>query len=193
MKIRRSGFSFIEIVVSVGILGSIVTPFLLAIQASYAGTGRNREYIQAWNLAREKIEELRTVPVRSLKSDFEIYVNTPNKHDNIFTNEFFGPYGRMKTDEEFFYEKFTDVWGERRKLTDSVKPRFARNFKKYYGFDYQEYPAGYERFRRTTQVTDLTDPNHPNNMLKKVIVTIDIERKGKKTVPVVLSAYMVNR
>lgn len=186
----RAGFTFIEIVVSVAILGSIITPFLLAIQGSYRGSGRNRELIQAYNLAREKVEELRAVPVARLQSDWDIYVAG---EESIFANEFFGPYARMKQNQENFYAGFSDVWTEDKKFTESVMALFTARFKEQYGFDYEVYDPGYERFRRYTKVEDLTSPEHPNNVLKKVTVTVLIETKGTKPIPIELVAYMVNR
>lgn len=186
----RAGFTFIEIVVSVAILGSIITPFLLAIQGSYRGSGRNRELIQAYNLAREKIEELRAVPVAQLQSDWDVYVAGET---NIFANEFFGPYARMKQNPENFYAGFSDVWTEEKKFTESVMALFTKRFKEYYGFDYEAYDPGYDRFRRYTRIEDLTSPAHPTNILKKVTVTVLIETKGTDPLPVELVAYMVNR
>jgi prepilin-type N-terminal cleavage/methylation domain-containing protein len=186
----RAGFTFIEIVVSVAILGSIITPFLLAIQGSYRGSGRNRELIQAYNLAREKVEELRAVPVAKLQSDWDVYVAGES---SIFANEFFGPYARMKQNPENFYSGFSDVWTEDKKFTESVMALFTERFKEYYGFEYEPYDPGYERFRRYSKVEDLTSPEHPNNVLKKVTVTVLIETKGTKPLTVELVAYMVNR
>ena len=186
----RAGFTFIEIVVSVAILGSIITPFLLAIQGSYRGSGRNRELIQAYNLAREKVEELRAVPVARLQSDWDVYVAGES---NIFANEFFGPYARMKQSSENFYAGFSDVWTEDKKFTESVMALFTARFKEFHGFEYETYAPGYERFRRYTKVEDLTSPEHPNNVLKKVTVTVLIETKGSNPLPIELVAYMVNR
>lgn len=186
----RAGFTFLEIMVAVGILASVVTPYMMIVQQTYKGAGKNREYIQAYNLAREKLEELRAVPPEALKSDWEVYVDGDT---NIFADEFFGPYARMKQNEESFYKGFSDVWTEEKQLTDSVMAKFKGVFKGYYGFDYELYPRDYERYRRYTKVEDLTDPGHPNNVLKKVTVTVVIDSTNTKNRPVILMGYMVNR
>lgn len=186
----RAGFTFLEVVVSVGILAVMVAPFMAVYQNVYQGTGKTREYIQAFNLCREKLEELRAVPVGLLVSDWEVYVAGG---ENIFADEFFGPYARMKKDEKMFYREFSDVWAEGKTLPGSLEAKFHARFKEYYGFTYQNYPREYQRFRRTTRVEDLTDPEHPNNLLKKVTVTVVIDSRATRGRPVSMMAYMTNR
>jgi type II secretory pathway pseudopilin PulG len=186
----RSGFTFLEIMVAVGILAATVTPFMMVVQQNFRGAGKNREYVQAYNLAREKLEELRAVAPERLKGDWEVYVEGEG---NIFADEFFGPYARMKQNPENFYQGFSDVWTEEKQLTESVMAKFKKRFKAHYGFDYETYPREYERFRRFTKVEDKTDPAHPNNVIKKVSVTVIIDSTATRNRPITLMAYMVNR
>ncbi len=188
---RRAGFSFVEILMTVTVLAVIVGPFLMTIQQAYLGSGKNREYIQAFNLCREKLEELRVVPPERLKSDWDVYVAGDL---NIFQDEFFGPYAKMKQNPEAFYAAFSDVHSEDHQLTESVMARFRRVFKTYHGFDYQLYPGDYgSRFRRYTKVEDLTDKAHPNNVLKKITVTVVIDSKSTRGRELKLMAYATNR
>jgi hypothetical protein len=175
---------------SVGILAAVVAPFMAINQQVYQGSGKTREYIQAYNLCREKIEELRAVPVQSLASDWDVYVAGDV---NIFQDEVFGPFARMKQNEEMFYKDFSDVWADGKTLPASLKAKFEKRFHEHYGFAYQVYPREYMRFRRTTQVEDLSDPQHPNNLLKKGIVTVVIDSRATHNRPVILMAYMTNR
>src|SRR5581483_6967611 len=119
-------------------------------------------------LAVEKIEELRGIPARNLVSDRKIYIETERLSDNIFADEFFGDYSRMREDKKYFLEKFSDIYTEQNKYPDNVMERFQRNFKKYYGFDYQLYPSGYEAFRRITEVTEVEDKDHPQYTTRRV-------------------------
>ena len=130
------------------------------------------------------------MPVALLASDWDVYVNGPV---NILSDEFFGPFARMKQSEELFYREFSDVWAEGNTLPGSLAARFEKRFKQYYGFDFEVYPRDYSRFRRTTKVQDLTDPKHPNNLLKKVTVTVVIDSRSTPGRPVTLMAYMTNR
>lgn len=186
----RAGFTFLEVVFAVALLACVMTPFLLSVQTSFKSATKNREVVQAFNLAREKLEELRAVPPEKLKSDFEIYTQGEK---NIFGDEFFGPYAKMKASAEAFYEGWSDVLTADRALTESVMEKFKEVFKKYQGFDYQLYPRGYERFRRYTKVTDLTDPKHPNNLLKKLVVTVVIEGPAGGGRSIELVAMVSNR
>lgn len=183
----RGGFSFLEILFVVMILSSIVGPFMLNIQVGFLGSGKNREYIQAYNLARERLEEVRMMPPGRLKSDWDIYVNTER---NIFKDEYFGPYARMKESPEKFYARFSDVYTEEKQLTESVMKKFLAVYRDHYRFDYEHYPFGYDRFLRSTQVEDVTDPRYPNNVVKRVTVTVVIQSKATRGVKVQLSALV---
>ena len=183
----RSGFTFLEILFVVGIMSTIVGPFMLNIQVGFLGSSKNTEYIQAYNLAREKIEELKTIPPTKLKSDWDIYVDHEN---NIFKDEYFGPYARMKKSPEKFYARFSDVYTSEKQLTESVMEKFKKTFENYYLFDYEEYPDSYGRFQRFTKVEDLTNPKFPNNVLKRATVTVVIKSRSTRGLTVTLSALM---
>ncbi len=176
----RSGFTFISVIMAMLILGVSVGPFLSIARTGFLGSTKNQEYIKAYALCVEKIEELRGIPARNLISDRKIYIETERSTDNIFGDEFFGDYSRMREDKKYFVEKFSDVFTEQNKYPDNVMDRFKRNFKKYYGFDYQLYPSGYEVFRRITEVTEVEDKDHPQYTTRRVTVTVEVNSKATK-------------
>jgi hypothetical protein len=173
----RGGFTFISILLAALLLAVSVGPFLDLARTGFVGASKNQEYIKAYALAQERIEELRSIPVANLKSDRKIYIETERLTDNIFCDEFFGDYARMRESPKYFSEKFTDVYTERNKLPDTVMEKFARSFKRYYGFDYQVYPAGYEVFRRITRIEEIKDKQTPDHILHRAVVTVEINSK----------------
>ncbi len=194
----RDGLTFLEILFTSVVLAVVVGPFLNLNWQSRAVAWRNRERIMALNLARERMEELTCLPVRSLKSDWDIYRGeSSGSSTNIFRDESFGTrWDRMDEDPAFFYANFSDV------QVRGVKPskenfifhsllqrKFVDAFKRYYGFDYEFYPSGYEKFRRYTLVKDLTDPRHPGDVLKRVTVVVEINSAVHSRYKVQLVTY----
>lgn len=184
----RKGLTFLEILFTAIILASVVGPFFNMNFTERASAIRNREKILAYSLAREKLQELRCLPARKVKSDWMIYRGEGSAgSQNIFRDEFFGIWAQMDDSGESFWQNMTDILTEDGKCGgDAVMPppvfeKFKKNFKKYYGFDYEPYPKSYRVFRRTTKVDDMTKSENPGNILKRVVVTVEIKSKVHKS------------
>jgi hypothetical protein len=194
----RKGLTFVEILFTAVILAAVVGPFYNMNFTERATAVRNRERIQAYSLAREKLEELRCIPVRKLQSDWELYRGRgPAPVSNIFRNEFFGIWAQIDDNQDTFWANMSDIITVKRKccgdreMPAEVFEHFKSAFRNYYGFDYEPYPESYSIFRRVTRVRDLTDKKYPGNVLKLVTVTVEIRsvahRNGYK---IQLAAYL---
>jgi hypothetical protein len=206
----RDGFSFISVLITCLILAVSIGPFLENTRTSFVGASKNQEYVKAYALAAEKIEELRNIPAVDLISDRKVYIETERLTDNIFADEFFGEFAKMREDPAFFAERFGDVYTERNKLPDTVMERFRRAFKRYHGFDYQLYPAGYEGLRRITVIEDLSGGRpkkerkgrerkaaraveSTDTVIKRATVTVEINSQITKRRKVVMQALFTDR
>jgi len=184
----RKGLTFLEILFTAVILAAVVGPFFNMNFTERASAIRNREKVLAYSLAREKLQELRCLPARKVKSDWAIYRGEGSAgSQNIFRDEFFGIWAQMDDSGEAFWQNMTDVLTEDGEcgggvvMPPPVFAKFKKNFKNYYGFDYEPYPAAYRVFRRTTKVDDMTKSENPGNILKRVVVTVEIKSKVHKS------------
>lgn len=189
---QRAGFTFISILLAMTLFVIFIGPFLDIVRTGFMGAAKNREYLLAYNLLREKLEELRMIPVRQLRSDWEVYVHGQRLTDNIFLDEF-GPLSRWGQNEKVFYSSFSDVLTERTQFPDSVQAKFDRNWKRYYGFPYALYPKEYGVFKRVTKVQDLSDPTVPNMVLQKATVTVTINSQLTKNRSLEVSVILSDR
>ena len=194
----KSGLTFIEILITALILGSVVHVFIgQMINFRYAAQ-RNRERIIAYNLVREKIEELRAVPIRQLRGDWEVYRGESSAGvTNIFRDEFFGTWAKMDEDKELFWNKMSDIITKKGKSASGAMPegvfsKFKRNYQQQYGLTYEPYDEEYRIYRRTTKIEDLTAPENKGNILKRVSVTVEIDSKVHKKFRVGLASYYSN-
>jgi len=189
----REGFTFISILLAALVLAVSIGPFLDLARTGFIGATKNQEYLKAYALAQERIEELRSIPPANLKSDRKIYIETERLTDNIFCDEFLGEYQKMRESAKYFQEKFTDVYTSRNKLPDTVMEKFTRSFKRYYGFDYKVYPDGYEVLRRITQIEEVKDKEKPDHVLHRAKVTVEINSRSTKGRVVELEALLTDR
>lgn len=191
----RNGLTFLEILFTAVILAAVVSPFLNLNWQGRSGAVRNRERIIAYGLAREKLEELRTLPTRKLVSDFELYRGrSSGASENIFRDEFFGTWAKMDEDEDLFWANWSDIVTETGEtgtgqVPETVFPKFKERWHEYYGFEWEPYPKSYTAYRRFTTVDDLTDPANPGNLLKRVTVVVEITSKVHTKYKVTLASY----
>jgi hypothetical protein len=192
LRRNRAGFTFIDILLTMTLLAIFVGPFLDITRTGFLGAAKNREYLLAHNLARERIEELRVVPVQELKSDWEVYAHGERLTDNIFVDEF-GPLAKWGQSEQVFYENFSDVMTERNLLPDTVQEKFEKAYKRYYGCDYEAYSPEYSFLRRITKVKDVSDPSVPGMTMVQATVSVIINSKITKNRLIEVSAIFSNR
>lgn len=189
----RGGFSFISVMLGCFLLAVSVSPFMDLGRQVYLGSTKNGEYVRGWALAQEKIEELQTLPFHQIVSDRKIYIETERISDNIFADEFFGDYSRMREDAKYFNTHFSDIYTKEKSLPDATMERFKRAYKRHWGTDYVPYPQGFDIFRRTLVVEDLKDKDDPKRDTKKATVTVEINSKAVKGRQLVLEAVFTNR
>ncbi len=188
----RAGFTFIDILLAMTLLAIFVGPFLDITRTGFMGSLKNREYLLAHNLARERIEELRVIPVRQLKSDWEVYAHGERLTDNIFVDEF-GPLAKWGQSEQVFYENFSDVMTERNQLPETVQEKFERAYKRYYGCDYSAYSPEYSFLRRVTKVKDISDPAAPGMTMMQATVSVTINSQITKNRTIEVSGSVSDR
>lgn len=178
-KIPRPGFSLIEILMVLGMVGVVALPFTRMFTFSMQGTVDNLEHINAYNLAREKIEEVKSLPFEYVKSDFENY-------QEIYNNipQYSGVFG----DPEKFSEVFNDIVTNDRLKDDKEKDvceRFLQLYKKTFFRDYDIYPDEFWRFRRYLTVENFTaGETSAQPRLKKVTVAV-FNKKGQRVAELV--------
>lgn len=189
----RGGFTFISVMLACLLLAVSVGPFMEVARTGFLGSTKNQEYIKGWALAMERIEELHTLPYFKIVSDRKVFIETERISDNIFADEFFGDYSKMREDAKYFDAKFTDVYCDDNKLPDSVMARFKAAYKRHYGTDYEPYPPGYQVFRRITTVEDVVDKNDKGLKMKKATVTVEINSKATKGRKLVLESLFAEK
>lgn len=172
LNLMKFCFTFVEILVVLAIIGIISLPFakmyLFGVQGSY----ENAEQIQAYNLAREKIEELKSLPFSHIKSDFEhfryIYQNKQD-FEKAFENQ------------KDFEKVFTDVWTNEMIQQENAKEIFKDFSAKYTEIFRKEvflYPEELKGFRRVVVVDERYDSQFPPRMKKVKVIVYD--PKGHK-------------
>ena len=192
---ERRGLTFLEIMFTSIILASVVSVFIKQMVNFRYAAQRNRERVIALSLAREKIEELRSIPIRKLRDDWQTYrgESSATSH-NIFRDEFFGMWAKMDEDKKLFWSKMSDIITKKGKsslgsMPEPVFEKFKRNYRQQYGRTYEPYDEEYGIFRRFTRVDDLTKADNPNNILKRVTITIEINSHVHKAHQMSFSSY----
>lgn len=180
LKNTRRAFTLVEILVVLFLVGLVALPFthmfLFGVQGSYD----NAEHVLAYNLAREKLEEVKTLPFELIKSDYENFrevFQDRHKYDEAYYNE--------TSFEKYFSDVFTD-----RSLNESeLKTTFTR-LKQIYPRSYLKalstYPEDYRNFRRVVKVEAIYESAMPSK-LKKVSVLV-FDKDGKKTAEIATMA-----
>jgi prepilin-type N-terminal cleavage/methylation domain-containing protein len=164
-KKSLNGFTLIEILVVLAIVGAIALPFTRMFLFGVQGSHDNSEYVLAYNLAREKMEEIRGLPYELIKSDYDnfrsVFQDRP-KYDEAYYNE------------ESFEQYFSDVFSKKSLGNSENKTTFLRLkplYPKTYLKNLETYPEDYRFFRRVVKVEKISESAMPSN-LKKVTVLI---------------------
>lgn len=176
----KKGFSLIEVVATVALLGLVAVPFLNIFLAGNKNAVDSREDLIALNLAREKIEMITLNNFENLEEDYynyrDIYKDTI--HDELRDCD---------EDPEKFYENFSDIW------TEDRKERYPRIYNKYVALfseknslkDYLLYSKEHSDYRRYTIVEPYTtDDENPSVNMKKITVRV-INKNNDKEIKLV--------
>ncbi|MGM0600056.1 MAG: type IV pilus modification PilV family protein [Candidatus Rifleibacteriota bacterium] len=168
----QKGFTLIEILIVLAIVGMVALPFTRMFLFGVRGSHDNSEYVLAYNLAREKIEEIRGLPYEMIKSDYEnfrsVYQDRPD-------------YDEAYYDEESFEKYFSDVFSKKSLSDSENKTTFLRLkplYPKVYLKNIQTYPEDYRFFRRVVKVEKLVESAMPSNL--KEITVIVYNRNNRK-------------
>ena len=177
LDIKRGGITYIEVMLALIIVAAVIIPFGNLFLSNYRKVIKNKEYIMAYNLLEEKMEELKLVPFSKLISDYELYAQPKNGGESIFVDEHIGYYHDLKSDEELFYKDFSDIQTEKHKLPDVIFRKFKKIYEGYYRWDYRLYPEDYEIFKRTVQVEPVVmpqDSKFERQMLEGAVPRVDL-------------------
>lgn len=170
-------FTLVEILVVIFLVGLVSLPFTRMFLLGTKGSHDNSEHIAAYNLAREKIEEVRSLPFRMVRSDFDnfrnIYRDRPG-FDQLFE------------DKALFDAAFSDIFTEECLADEETKTtynRFSDLYKAAFRRQYELYPRSLKGFRRIIDVDDQYDTTMPPR-LKKINVKV-FNKFGKKVAELV--------
>jgi len=172
IRLYRNGFTLIEILVVLSLIGVLALPFTNMFIFGVRGSHDNAEHVLAYNLAREKIEEIKCLPFDLIKSDYENFRDVyQDRHG------FDEPYFNDSAFEQYFSDVFTDE-----SLKDSdlkmTWTRLKTAYPKTYLRNLQMYPPDYINFRRVVKVERITESAMPSKT-KRISVLI-FDRDGKK-------------
>ena len=173
----RAAFTLIEIIMVLFLIGIIALPFTQMFSFGAHGTAESFEHVFAFNLAREKMEEVRSLPFEMVKSDFETYRDIYSDRPEM---------DQMYTTTEFFEKNFTDIVTESRLKDDKEKEMAERVIKKYeaaFRRPYEVYPDEAGQFKRCLMVDDKYDRKNPPR-LKKVTIRV-LDKQGHRMAEVV--------
>ena len=169
---NRYGFTLIEILTVVFIIGIIALPFTNMFIFGVKGSNQNADHVVAYNLAREKIEEIKALPFFIIKSDYENFrevFQDRSKYDDAYYNE------------DNFINYFSDVFSEA-SLKNSELLTTYNKLKELYPKTYLKelslYPSDYTKFRRVTQVKEISESAMPAK-IKKITVQVYGEKNKK--------------
>ncbi len=162
---KCKGFTLIEILTVVFLIGIIALPFTNMFMFGVRGSTNNAEHVVAYNLAREKIEEIKGLPFEAVKSDYknfrDVFLDRP-KYDDAYYNE------------DNFVSYFSDVFTES-SLKKSENATSYKKLKELYPKAYLKsldlYPNDYDSLRRVTMVEEISESAMPPK-LKKIIVMV---------------------
>ena len=170
--VNKRGFTFIEILTVVFIIGIIALPFTNMFIFGVKGSNQNTDSVIASNLARDKIEEIKALPFFVIKSDYENFRDVfqdRSKYDDAYYNE------------DNFINYFSDVFSEE-SLKNSESSTTYKKLKELYPKAYLKelelYPNDYSKFRRVTQVKEISESAMPPK-LKKITVSVFDDRNKK--------------
>lgn len=163
--LSQRGFTLVEILLVLGLVAMVALPFTNMFLFGYKGSSDNVEYVLAYNLAREKMEELKALPFEEVKSDYDNF-------RNVFRDR--AKYDEAYYNETSFINYFSDVFTEKcmedselKTTYDRLEPLYAKAMLK----DLTKYPDDYQGFRRVATVERASVSAMPPR-LKKVRVLV---------------------
>lgn len=111
-RLAERGFTLVEILVTIVILGIIIVPITRLIIFSVWGTEKTKDFVVAFNLAKEKMERLRLVPFDALG----------NESNDLWSEEELS----RDPDAETFRKEYLARYGFEHAPADAETARFER-------------------------------------------------------------------
>ena len=171
---QKKAFTIIEIVIVLALASMVAASFANMFIFGVKGSNEHTEHVIAYNLAREKIEEIKSLPFELIQSDYEIF-------RDVFQDRV--AYEEAYYNEESFEKYFSDVYTESEVTSDSEKAithkKLKELYSKYYLKELDFYPDSYSKLRRVTKVEDVGNVNPPAK-LKKITVRVYDEQKNSR-------------
>jgi len=168
----NQGFTLVEILVVLSLVGVLALPFTNMFMFGVRGSHDNAEHVLAYNLARDKMEEIKNLPYELIKSDYENFRDVYQDRQG-----FDEPYYNDSSFEQYFSDVFTDE-----SLKDSENKitwtRLKLAYPKTYLRQLQTYPEDYINYRRVVKVEQISESAMPAKT-KKVTVFV-FNKEGKK-------------
>lgn len=164
-NLYTSGFTLVEILIVITLAGLIALPFTNMFIFGVKGSNDNTEQVLAYNLAREKIEEIKSLPYEHVKSDYENFREVFQdrvKYDNAYYSE------------EVFVEHFSDIFTEGMMADSDHQTSFTKLkllYPKAFLKPLMLYPNEFSKLRRVAKVELVVDSALPPKM-KKVTVMV---------------------
>ena len=159
------GFTFIEILTVLFLAGVVALPFTRMFTFGVRGTHDTLEHMVATNLAREKIEEIKSIAFDAVKSDFDNFREIYRER-----LEMIGAYESKET----FEKTFSDIFTEKGIANEKEKELFKLcqdRYQKAFGRVLELNPQENGLLRRVVDVDESYDRTVPPK-LKKVIVRV---------------------
>ncbi len=162
-----------EILITLVILGIVITPFTRIIWFGKKGVINIKQKTIVDNLAREKIEELMLLRYTRIKSDFSVFSSVyRGTHHEAFID--------MDENSELFGRNFSDIFTKKlKKKYPRIFEKFEKKYKEYYGRDYELYPDMYSGFRRVVTVESEEFPDNPMFKIKNINIELFDKRSGQ--------------
>lgn len=165
------GFTLVEILVVLSLVGVLALPFTNMFIFGVRGSQDNAEHVLAYNLAREKIEEIKSLPFDLVKSDYDNFRDVYQDRQG-----FDEPYYNDSAFEQFFSDVFTDEsLKDREQLMTWNRLKLA--YPKTYLRMLQTYPPDYLNYRRVMKVERSTESALPSKTKKVTVLVFDRDNK----------------
>jgi prepilin-type N-terminal cleavage/methylation domain-containing protein len=105
----QAGFSFIEIMVAVVVLGIVISPVMSSIMFGKRSQIEMEKYVVAYNLADEKLETLKLLPFSKLESEDNDIITSSEAENSPDYGEFTKAYReRYGVEYSMFGEEYKD-------------------------------------------------------------------------------------
>ncbi|MCK9224736.1 MAG: prepilin-type N-terminal cleavage/methylation domain-containing protein [Candidatus Muirbacterium halophilum] len=184
-KIRYlRGFSLIEVVATVALLGMVAVPFLNIFLSGNKMSGESKEDLVAINLAREKIEQITLTIFENLEEDYYIF-------RDIYKDTIHQEFKDADENRAKFYEVYSDVWTEER------KENFPRVYNRFISIlenrgpirTYNSYSDFFNDFRRYTVVEDYNSDKKSVSIKKITVYVFNLKTEKEYKLSTLITDY----